>query len=146
MPSGASNQFGLRDKVLSAYRKAGLPEVSGSALEKRIARTMDALRQTGKDLSDPKQLGEALDSVIGKAGMLAVPAAVGVGAATADREERKDGGTVGRCRSMKNDGEVMDKAMRAARKCGGRVKRADGGSVTEHWSWSQPRDRMGRWA
>lgn len=83
--------------------------------------------QTGKA---PKDISQAeIDS-----GMAAFKSMTG----------RKDGGTVGRCRSMTNDGEVMDKAMRAARKCGGRVKKADGGLV-DHWSWHQPRDNAGRW-
>jgi hypothetical protein len=55
---------------------------------------------------------------------------------------KKDGGAVAACRSMKSDKDVIARAKRA---CGGRVKKADGGMV-EHWSWTQPRDRYGRWA
>jgi hypothetical protein len=53
-----------------------------------------------------------------------------------------DGGAVAACRSMKSDKDVIARAKRA---CGGRIKKADGGMV-EHWSWTQPRDRNGRWA
>jgi hypothetical protein len=86
----------LRDLLIGAFRKAGMPDVSGPLLEKRITKTLDALQKTGKNLADPKQLGAALDDVIGKAGMLAVPAAIGVGAAMDDREEKADGGKVAR--------------------------------------------------
>jgi hypothetical protein len=55
---------------------------------------------------------------------------------------KKDGGAVAACRSMKSDKDVIARAKRA---CGGRIKKADGGMV-EHWSWTQPRDRNGRWA
>jgi len=111
--TASPDSFKMRDRLMSAFRRAGLPDVSGPLLEKRITRTMDALRQTGKNLSDPKELNDALDAVIGKAGMLAIPAAVGVGAASMDMEERKDGGSVSRAkRAMSKHWEKQNRYAR----------------------------------
>jgi hypothetical protein len=70
----------MRADIANAIEAAGLPKVALQEISKRSKFTEDLVRAL-KDVP-PEARKAILDSTFGKGGFLALPAAVGVGAAT----------------------------------------------------------------